>query len=76
MFVLICVYNLVPQIFNKFYLFKSSVREHYRKCDYLFVEVGNSVKFSFTSKNFGPSVWNSLPVSVRLAEHLPQFRID
>ena len=40
------------------------------------MDIQNSVRSGFTLKYLGPSLWNSLPVSVREAEHLPQFKKD
>ena len=71
------VHNLVPETFNEFYRFRSSIHEHdTRRCDDLSVDIQNSVRSGFTLKYLGPSVWNLLPVSVRVAEHLPQFKKD
>ena len=70
-----CVHNLVPETFHEFYRFRSSVPEHdRRRCDNVVVEIENSVRSGFTLKYLGPSVWNSLPVRVRAAQHLSQFK--
>ena len=75
-FVLNCVLSLVPEIYKEFYRFsRSSVHEHAtRRCDNLVADMENSVRSDFTLKYIGPSVWNSLPVSVGVAEHLPQLK--
>jgi len=39
----------------------------------LVVDVQNSVRSGFNLKYLVPSVWNSLPVSVRETEHLQNF---
>ena len=70
-----CVRNLVPKTFNEFYHFRSSVHGYdTRRCDDLIVDIQNSVRSGFTLKYHGPSVWNSLPMSVREVEPLPQFK--
>ena len=69
------MHNLVPENFNDFYCFRSSVHEHdTRRSNNLVAEIENSVISCFTLKYLAPSVWNSLPVSVRQAEHLPLFK--
>ena len=57
MFVFNYVHSLVPETFNKFYRFRSSVHEHdTRRCDNLVVYIENSVRSGFTLKYLGPSV--------------------
>ena len=40
--------NLVPETFNEFYRFKSSIHEHHtRRCENLVLDIENSVKSVF-----------------------------
>jgi hypothetical protein len=60
---------------DEFYRFRGCIHEHgTRRCNDYFVEIEYGVISDFTLKYLGPSVWNSLPVSFRVAGHPQQFK--
>ena len=45
-----------------------------RNSDDITIESRGTVRSAFTVKYMGPLIWNKLPVSIRMAEHLLQFK--
>lgn len=74
-FVFQCVHNLVPSVFRDTYRANSDIHEYdTRNSDKLVIELKSSTRSGFRLQFLGTAVWNSLPVSIRAAEHLLEFK--
>ena len=74
-FVFQCVHNLVPSIFRDIYRANCDIHAYdTRNSENLVVELRSSARSGFRLQFLGTAVWNSLPVSIRAAEHLLDFK--
>jgi len=74
-FVFQCVHNLVPGVLRDNYRANSDIHENdTSSSDKLVIELKNSTRSGFRLQFLGTAVWNSLPVSIRAAEQLLEFK--
>ena len=67
--------DLVTAILKKFYCLNSQVHDYEtRNSDDIAIESTGTVRSAFTVRYMGPLIWNKLPVSIRMAEHLLSFK--
>ena len=70
-----CKNGLTPDVFKNFYQINSDLHNYgTRQSDNIVVDLRRGTRSSFSMKHLGPSVWNELPLSIRAAEHVPQFK--
>ena len=74
-FVFQCKNGLTPDVFKNFYQINSDLHNYgTRQSDNIVVDLRRGTRSSFSMKHLGPSVWNELPLIIRAAEHVPQFK--
>ena len=67
--------DFVPAVFKKFYCLNSQVHDYKtRNSDDIAIESTGTVRSAFTVRYMGPLIWNKLPMSTRMAEHLVSFK--
>ena len=74
-FVFQCMNGLAPDVFKSFYQTNSDLHNYgTRHSSDIVVDLRHGTRSSFSIKHLGTSVGNELPVSIRAAEHVPQFK--
>ena len=69
-FVFLYVHNLVPGVFHDYYCANSDIHEYDTRISNKWViELKSSIRSGFSLQFLGAEVWNTLPVSIRVAEH-------
>ena len=69
--------GLTPDVFKSFFFYQinSDLDNHEtRRSDNIVVDLRRGPRSSFSTKHLGPSVWNELPLGIRVAEDVPQFK--
>ena len=74
-FVFRCMNGLALDVFKSFYQTNSDLHNHgTRQSSDIIVDLRHCTGSSFSMKHLGPSVRHELPVSIRVAEHVPWFK--
>ena len=75
MFVFHCKDGLTHDVFKSFYQINDDLHNYgTRQSDSIVVDLCRCTRSSFSMKHLGLSVWNELPLSVRVTEKVPQLK--